>query len=293
MSVIATLYEDANFGGQSFTDSTAGYRYHWNTWGGHNDFFSSMRASAAGNRGNAYAFENIDFSGRFAALNVGGRYTNCWWSYFGDDFNDVVSSSLIVAREPAERESSLQLRALVTGQFATIFDAKVAGKPVSRNGDPRLYGTFFPSWDSGRVFVTIDQALTVQVRIPLTVTIPNPFGDDIVIDLGTFRWSDYAARVRYDIAFAVDDRGTLHGWAAWSHVWVESGVFSSRVHDDLAPGLHAAKADLTAAIEGALALFATSKFADAYILPGQDPDMNVFGAFGRYDDDATLVLVKA
>jgi len=292
MSVITTLWEHKNFGGQSFTSNSAGWRYFWNKWGAHNDFFSSMRAWSVGHRGNAYAFEHIDFSGRFAALNVGGAFTSSWWSYFGDAFNDKVSSSLIVAREPVNREIELQLGALVIPQFASLFDAKVAGKPVSRDGDPRVYATFFPDYDRDRVFATIDQRLKVQVRIPLKVTIPNSFGDDIEIDLGQVRWSDYEARVRYDVGFFVDD-GVLHGAAIWSHVWVEAGPFSQRVHDELAPELHGAKPSLTSAIEGALALFGGRRFADAYLLPGPAPNMNDAGFFANYDEDITLVLVNA
>ncbi|HEY1145063.1 MAG TPA: hypothetical protein VGE84_01860 [Allosphingosinicella sp.] len=80
MSVTATLWEHKNFGGQSFKSNSGGFRYYWNTWGGHNDMFSSMRAWSSGHRGNAYAFEHIDFSGRFAALNVGGAFSSSWWS---------------------------------------------------------------------------------------------------------------------------------------------------------------------------------------------------------------------
>lgn len=290
MSVIATLWEHKDFGGQSFTSNSGGFRYFWNRWGAHNDFFSSMRAWASGHRGNAYAFEHIDFTGRFAALNVGGAFSSCWWSYFGSSFNDKVSSSLIVRREIASRETEVALGSIVAAQFASLFDAKTAGKPISRNGEPRVYGTFFPGYDPNRVFATIDQNLTVQVRVPVKFTIPNPFGDDIVIDLGQFRWFDYDANVRYDIVFFVTN-GQLHGRAAWSHVWVEGGPFSQRVHDGIAPDLHGAKTDITSAIENALALFRRRRFADAYLLPGPTPDMNQFGFFANFDDDVVLVAV--
>lgn len=293
MSVITTLWEHKDFQGQSFSSNSGNWRYFWNTWGGANDFFSSMRSWSNGNRGNAYAFEHIDFSGRFAALNVGGAFSSSWWSYFGDDFNDQVSSSLIVAREPRERETEMALGGVVIPQFASLLDTKVAGKPVSRDGDPRVYATYFPSYDKDRVFATIDQKLTVQVRIPIKFTIPNPFGDDIEIDLGQFRWSDYEARVRYDVVFFIGGDGVVHGAAAWSHVWVEAGPFSQRVFDELAPQLHGAKPDLTSAIEGALALLGRRRFRDAYLLPGPVPDMNLAGFKARYDDDVTLVLVAA
>jgi hypothetical protein len=292
MPVTATLWEHINFQGHSFTSDSGTFRYFWNTWGGFNDRFSSMRAWTRGHRGNVYAFEHIDFSGRFAALNVGGGFSSAWWSYFGRDFNDQVSSSLIVARAPQEDETEVALRGNVTGQFTSLFDARTRGRPVSRNGDPRVYVTFFPSYDRDRVFLTINQGLTVQVRIPVKVKIkmPDPFRD---IDIEeAVRWSDYAANVRYDIQFFVTQDGVLHARTAWSHVWVEAGPFSQNVHDDLAPSLHAAKPDLTSAFESALAQFSRFRFADVYLLPGSAPDMNQFGSFGRYDDDVTLVAVR-
>jgi hypothetical protein len=291
MSVTATLWEHINFGGQSFTSNSTTFRYFWNTWGAHNDIFSSMRAWSTGHRGNVYAFEHINFTGKFAALNVGGKYSSSWWSYFGDDFNDRVSSSLIVARAPQEAETAVPLRNNISSQFTSLFDARTAGRPVSRNGDPRIYATFFPGYDSRKVFATIDQNLTVQVRIPLKVKIPRPFGGVFEIDLGNFRWSDYAANVRYDILFFVSDEGQLHGTAWWSHVWVESGPLSQKVHDELAPTLHAAKSDITSAIESQLALFSRRRFSDVYLLPGPAPDMDQWGFKAQHDDDVTLVVV--
>jgi len=297
MAVLSTLLDHSNFGGFSSTANSANFRYYWSKYGSaQNDKFSSMRAWGFGNRGNVYAFEHIDFNGRFASLNVGGKYSSTWWSYFGNDFNDVVSSSLIIARSPQKSESEVALKANVTSQFATIFDEKTQGEPVSRSGAPRMYATYFPSYDPTRAFATIEQELTVKVRIPVKTRIKiwNPFGDDwyVEIDLGEVRWSDYRAWVRYDINFFVTN-GVLHGAAWWSHVTVESGIFSQKVHDELAPQLHGAKPDLTASIEAALRLFATSRFSDAYLLPGSPPDMDLAGQKGRYDDDVTLVVVRA
>jgi hypothetical protein len=297
MSVTAVLWEHRDFGGASSTSDSGTFRYYWNKYGSaQNDIFSSMRAWSAGNRGNVYAFENINFDGAFAALSVGGAFSSAWWYYFGDDFNDKVSSLLIVARSPKSVETEVPLRSNVTSQFATIFDTKTQGKPVSRNGDPRMYATYFPYYDPNKAFATIDQALTVQVRIPLKqrIKIWNPFGDDwiIEIDLGQFRWSDYAASVRYDIEFFVSD-GQLHGRVSWVTVWVEAGPFSKRVHDDLQPQLVEAARDVTSAIESALALFARSRFVDAYLLPGPPPDMDLAGFKAHYDDDVTLVVVGA
>jgi len=224
-----------------------------------------------GHRGNAYAFENLNFDGRFAALNVGGGHNSAWWSYFGDTFNDRVSSSLVIAREPQTVEIEVPLRQLISPQFVSIFDAETAGTQLSRDGDPRVYGTFFPSDAEGRFFATVDQDLDVEIN----------------------NWPDYNANVRYDIEFYLSNSGRLHGQAARSHVWVESGIFSGSVHDRIAPRLHAAKSRFTSAIEAQLGLFSNRSFSAAYLLPGPVPDMNKFGFFARHDDDVVLVVVDA
>src|SRR5690242_15553872 len=155
MSVMATLWEHRDFGGFSKTSNSGNFRYFWNRWAATNDVFSSMRAWSLCHRGNAYAFEHINFDGRFAALNVGGAFTSSWWSYFGDSFNDKVSSSLIVAREPQANEIEVALRQQVASRFIALFDAQTAGTKLSRRGDPRVYGNFFPGHDISKVFATI------------------------------------------------------------------------------------------------------------------------------------------
>ena len=269
MSVMATLWEHRDFQGFSKTSNSGNFRYFWNRWGATNDVFSSMRAWSLGHRGNAYAFEHINFDGRFAALNVGGAFTSSWWSYFGDSFNDKVSSSLIVAREPQANEIEVPLRQQVASRFRALFDAQTAGTKLSRRGDPRVYGTFFPGYDISKVFATIDQDLTVQLD----------------------NWPDYDANVKYDIEFFLVN-GRLRGVCQWSHVWVESGIFSGAVHDRIAPGLHGAKGQLTAAIQAQLDLFGSRVFRFVYLLPGPIPDMNQFGFFANHTDDVILVVVR-
>ncbi|WP_148085938.1 hypothetical protein [Actinocorallia herbida] len=264
---MSTLWVDRDFQGLSKTSDSGGYRYYWNRWGATNDVFSSMRAWGQGDRGHAFAFEHIDFNGRFAALNVESGASS-WWSYFGSSFNDVVSSSLLVVRAPSD--ILVPLRQQVAPTFASMFDAQTAGTQLSREGDPRVYGTFFPGHDADRVFMTIDQDLNVAIDT----------------------WPDYSANVKYDVEFYLSG-GKLHGYARWSHVWVESGIFSGDVHDAIAPRLHAAKGDITSAIEAQLAVFADMNFSDTYLLPGPQPDMARFGYFAAHDDDICLAVVPA
>jgi hypothetical protein len=231
-----------------------------------------------GHRGNAYAFEHSNFDGRFAALNVVSAGGSSWWSYIGDALNDKVSSSLIVARAPQAAETEVALRQQVASRFASLFDAETAGTQLSRSGDPRVYGTFFPDDDPTRIFATINQDLNVEIN----------------------NWPDYDANVRYDIEFYLSSVGHLRGYARWSRVWVESGIFHDKVLGEIAPRLHAAKSKITSAIQAQLAAFSTSVFSAVYLLPGPVPDMslntdggpNQFGFVANYDDDLILVVVS-
>ncbi|MFC8923111.1 hypothetical protein [Cellulosimicrobium sp. NPDC057127] len=270
MTVISVLWQHRDFQGFTRTVSTGSGRYRWMRYGSQaNDELSSERAWGIGHRGHTFAFEHRDFAGRFAALNVddGG---SSWWSYYGGAFNDVASSSIVVAREQAAREIELGLRDLIAPRFTSLFDAETAGTRLSRRGDPRVYGTFFPTWDLDRVFVTIDQDLRVDV--------PD--------------WFDYDANVRYFIAFFVAADGVLGARAVRSSVWVEGGVLSSTVMDRIKGRLHGAKPLITRALEAQLSLFERLRFADVYLLPGSRPDLGLAGYSGRNEDDVTLVAVR-
>lgn len=270
MAVMATLWQHQDFQGFAKSNATSGnQRYVWNRWGATNDVFSSMRAWSLGHRGNAYAFEHSNFDGRFAALNVGGAFSSSWWSHLGP-LSDRVSSSLIVSRDPRGNEIEVPARQQVAARFRTMFDAQTAGTQLRRRGEPRVYGNFFPGFDIGRVFLRIDQDLTVVLN----------------------NWPDYDANVKYDIEFFVDGGGRLRGYCRWSHVWVESGIFSGTVSERISPKLHGAKAQLTAAIQGQLDLFGGRVFRDVYLLPGPVPDMNQFGFMAAHTDDVILVVVR-
>ena len=267
--VMATLWEHGDFKGFAKTSSTGNSRYYWNRWGATNDVFSSTRAWALGHRGNAYAFEHSNFDGNFAALNVGGAFTSSWWSSLGY-LDNKVSSSLIIAREPQANEIEVPLRSQVGSRFKALFDAQTAGTKLTRRGEPRVFGNFFPGYDIGRVFLQIDQDLRVEVN----------------------NWPDYDANVKYDIEFYIDANRRLRGYCRWSHVWVEGGVFSGTIKDRIAPKLHGAKGQITAAIQQQLNLFQRYSFRDVYLLPGPIPDMNQFGFMARHTDDVILVVVR-
>ncbi|MEV2266283.1 hypothetical protein [Nonomuraea africana] len=260
------LFEHRDFRGFSRTIDNTGFRYFWNRYGGaEHDAFSSMRLFGRGHVGHAYAFEHINHDGRFAALNANNP-GDVFWSYFGDAFNDVVSSSLVVVRD--QNEIVVPLRQQVASTFASMFDAMAAGTRIARVGAPRVYGTFFPSYDNTRIFLTINQNLTVRIS----------------------GWPDYDANVKYDIEFFLAG-AKLNGFARWSHVWVEAGLFSQQVFDRIKGPLHAGKANLTSAVQQQLRLFSGRNFRGVYILPGPRPNMSQFGFFGHSDQEVCLVAV--
>lgn len=276
MSVMAMLCEHADFDGFPFVADSGSSRYFANKYDGFwNDRFSSIRLWEFGHRGHIYAFETIDFTGRFASLNVGDGFSSSWWSYLGDDFNDVVSSSILVAREPADRETVIPLRAQIVPQAAAIFDRATEGGPVTRLGEPRIYGTFFPSFARTRIFATIE--LLMMVKLDITIGL---------LDLPTLpHW----ASVLYHIEFSVPN-GQLQA-RAWRGRTRVIGALASDVLRQLLPPLDDAAADLNSALTSALGLFARDRYSAAYLLPGSPPAAGQFAQMGSYDDDVTLVVV--
>jgi hypothetical protein len=188
-----------------------------------------------------------------------------WWSYVGDALNDRIESAILVNRD--KDEFVVGLKDHIARDFAAGMDEQLAGTQVSRNGEPRVYTTFWPGHDPDKTFVSIEQNLNVALDW----------------------WPDYDAQVRYDIYLYLDDAGTVRGHVAWVHVWVEGGVFSGDIFDSLQPKLVNGAATVTTKIQAKLALFASFRFFSLYLLPGPPPSGD-FGDIHDAKEDSTLVV---
>lgn len=275
MTVFGEFFEHSNFGGNAYSaELTNNWRYWWVKFGGNlKNKVSSMRARAYGGRsGNAYGFTRNDFLGNMATLNMNEGWT-CWWNSMGG-INDDIESGLLVNRSANETE--LNMNDLLGAAFADAFDAATAGTKVSRSGNPKIYSVFWPSWDSGRKFVRIEQNMNVEIDW----------------------WPDYDAQVQYDIYFYTAN-GQVHAYVARTSTWVEGGVFSGSINDELHPQMVSGADDLDAELENGLGLLNllgafAGGFTGVYLLPGNPPNMpppsSNFGRMGSAYENSTVVL---
>ncbi len=278
MAVYSEFFKHSNFGGNSesfLLDNN--WRYYWIKFGSAlGDEITSLRANAYGGfSGNVYGFTERDFLGRFASLNMAEGWT-CWWSNVGGAMNDDIESALLINRSPSELR--IELADQISDPFIEGLDAEIQDTQVSRRGDPNIYSVFWPSYDSSRKFVRIEQDLRVAIDW----------------------WPDYDAQVKYDIYLYLDGNGAVNGYVAWTHSWVEGGIFSGDILDELHPKLVSGAATLTQQLQDQLALInllaalAGYSFTSLYLLPGNEPAMpppsSNFGRIGNAKENATLVL---
>lgn len=277
MAVDSTFYKHASFGGSSSSFSLNDQsRYRWIKFGStlKNEITSFRANSYSGRAANVYGFTSNDFLGGFASLNLPNGWT-CWWSNVGSQINDDIESALMINR--ATDEFVLGLADLVLERFSEQLAEMLEDEDASPRGNPRIYATFWPSWDPNRKFVTIEQDLRIDV----------PW------------WPDYDAQMRYDIYLYLYSPTEVKAYVSWVHTWVEGGVFSGKINDQLHPKV----VDGAAAVNDALAqqlpllsLVAAFRgpFQSLYLLPGHEPAMpppsSNFGRIGSASEDCCLVL---
>lgn len=277
MAVSCTFYKDSRFRGTSQIFSLSNdWRYWWVKFGWllHNEITSFRATASAGFDGNVYGFTGNSFQGDFASLNMAEDWT-CWWSDVGGVVNDDIESALLVNRN--RNESVIALADLIRDPFVAKLDEKLAGSPARRRGDPRIYANFWPSHDPTRKFVSIEQDLRVEVDW----------------------WPDYDARMRYDIYLYLHSPTEVQGYVAWVNTWIEGGVFSGKINDQLHPpvvaGASAVNEEINSQLPllGFLAIF-KGQFRSLYLLPGEQPQMpppsSNFGRVGNHAENCCLVL---
>lgn len=293
MTVTASFFEHKDFGGVSSMFTVAsGSRYRGVRLSRLRNEVTSLRATASGGRdGNVYGFTNRDFAGRFACLNVPDGWTS-WYSNVGS-LNDDIESALLVNRD--KEEAYLDAVFWLSNAFAAQVDSMLAGRPVTREGEPVISSNFFPDYDPTRFFLRIRQNLLVKVDVGAEAEI---FGiqvlpSDVIID-------DYHSHIAYDIAIDLESITRISAQVAWVTTWVEGGLFTDQVFDQL----HTAAMDgvdpLNQALRAlgdlsnAISLIRRRRFGQPYLLPGQTPQMpppnSNFGRIGDSNEGATIVL---
>ena len=268
MAVHAEFYKHQNLTGnlEAFNLNN-NYRYFWIKFGSTlSNEITSMRGYANGGfKGNIFTMSNNDFSGKQISLNMNEGWTS-WWNNVGSAFNDDIESALIVNRN--YNETVIELRDLILPDFLSAFDEKTKGTPVSRKGDASVFTTYWPGFAPDKIFVSIEQNLNVEIDW----------------------WPDYDAQVRYDIYLYLNSKGNIWGYSYYPAVWVEGGIFSSKIFNELYPKLKDGAHALTEKIQAKLSLFNYKTFRGLYLLPGKQPSGG-FGDFGNTRDNSTLVLV--
>jgi hypothetical protein len=276
MAIISEFFKHNDFKGKVSRFVTGpGLRWHWITFGPLANEISSIRCQVtSGRKVNLYAFNRPDFDGEFASLNVPSGWT-CWWPGLGS-MNDKVESAFILRREG--REIVQSMRDLLLDDFIARFDEGSADKAAKRRGEPTIRALIRTPYDPDVQMVALRQPLTIELDC----------------------WSDYDAWVQFDMKFWTVN-GKIKGECAWVTTWVEGGVFSQRVFDELHPEMLDAGRKLSKALKRKFraANDELEKFGirlrDVYIIPGEQPSFPPRGDFGRFGDnreDCCLVLVK-
>jgi len=277
MSVNCTFYKHSDFNGDSRAYSLSNSWRYWRVRFGSplKNEITSFRASASdGTNGNVYGFTNSDYKGGFAALNIPEGWVS-WWSNVGGSMNDDIESALLVNRN--QDEFVLELGDMILDPFRDQVDAALAGEDASRKGNPRVYANLWPSHDPSRKFVSIEQDLRVAVSW----------------------WPDYDARMRYDIYFYLASPTEVRAYVAWVNTWVEGGVFSGKINDQLHPQVMAGVSQVNDELASQLPLLSLvalsrGEFQRLYLLPGNEPKMPPpnanFGRIGNSSENCCLVL---
>jgi hypothetical protein len=265
MTINAEFYKHPNLGAPVENFFNSGWRYLWVKFGSTlRNEISSLRATAFDNSGHVFGFMNSDFTGGVRSLNMRAGWIS-WWNSIGGD-NDDIESAFLVNRGSSEWVQSA--KALLFDTVKNQFAEAVKGSQARTKGDPQIYATFWPGYDSTKKFLSVHQDLTIELDW----------------------WPDYDASVTYDIYLYLDAGGHLRGYVAWVSDWVEGGIFSGDIYDELHPQLMAGASTFNDELNKQLALLESFTFRSLYYLPGGVPDMDQFGqAFGQ-KDDATIVL---
>ncbi len=233
--------------------------------------FSSSSATA-----NVILFSN-DISGFFGVGDFGGDFRQVVAAKDGpanfvnmtvSGFNDRTRSLLLVntGRRPEFRVS---VRDVFLDTWKETLDAQL-GSQASRKGDPLMTWAAFPEGisylSSDQIYLQISQSLNINIDW----------------------WPDYDASITYHIYLYLDGSKKLQGYCQRWAAWVESGIKSSGIMDQLWPKVVSGVSSLNDKLNGAFATLPA--FNDFYYLPGRQITPTVGVGSGTSWDDVTLVF---
>lgn len=187
-------------------------------------------------------------------------------------FNDDARSMLVVQTQLAS-ETRLSFRDTFASQWNQFLDQNLPGD-IERIGDPHIRWDAFVSYENlnpDRIYIRIKQKLNV------------------VLDW----WSDYEASIKYWIRLWASGGGVVAGVKRWEY-WVEGGLFSSDIAEELEPKVAAGAGQLESKLNTALAPIAG--VTDVYFLPGKQTAQVKAGYHDvHWEDtrgDVTVVIQK-
>jgi len=272
-SIWSRVYRHSNYGGNSaFLHHGPGWVYRLFNSGyirsiHLHDRISSLYVDASAGEvgGEVILFQHSRFRGRYVIFSTtpGNPTLRNWVSYVGSFINDRTSSILIVRR--FNNEVTLPFVSSYPGDLRDEIRDFVSSVPRIRpRGNPTITWDMWPNFDRRRF---------IYIRIPIRVDVPN--------------WFDYDAEVRYWIYPYVNTTGTLRAYIAWYGAWVEGGVKSGSILDQLMDNIPSSFGAVNGLLRQTLEIANMfGPFERQYFLPGTASGQ------GHTNDDITLVLAR-
>ncbi len=238
-----------------------------------NDRISSLYVDASADEvaGDVILFQNDRFFGRYARFTTtpGSPTTRNCINYVGDFINDRTSSILVVRRYANELPPT-PLGSLVSRDDIEGFVNAVSG--ISMRGDPVFTWDMWPQ--GGDDHPNDPDRRFIEIKIPVTVDVPH--------------WFDYDAEIRYWLYLYINGSGLLRGYVAYYGAWVEGGILSGEILDQIMDQLPDTIGTVESFLSDALDMAnILGPFERQYFLPGEA------GSTGNTNDDVSIVLVRS
>lgn len=160
-------------------------------------------------------------------------------------FNNAATSMLVVQTQLAD-EFRISFQTTVVPEWNDFLEETLPSN-IQKVANPTVRWVAFPQdqpyLSSNRVYVRIKQKIIVELE----------------------NWFDYDASFTYWIRFRAEDGKARASVSQWSY-WVEGGIFTGSIADELEPKVDSGADDVTEKLNSALD--ALSGVTSVYLLPG-------------------------